>query len=101
MLNVTGQAADLIKELVADADLPEEAGLRLAQRDDHTALGMSLAAEAASDDVVLVENNAMVFVGPMAAERVSGQTLDAEVRAGEPGLLLARLIQGGTARAAP
>ena len=77
MLSLTEQAAQKIQELVHAADLPEEAGLRLAQRDDHTALAMTLTSEAGPEDLVVREGAAAVFLGPVAAARVTDQTLDA------------------------
>jgi Fe-S cluster assembly iron-binding protein IscA len=78
MLNLTDDATTLIHALVQDADLPAGAGLRLAQRDDHTALAMTLTSEAGPDDFVVREGAAVVFLGPVAAARVAGQTLDAQ-----------------------
>ena len=77
MLTVTEQAASMIRELVEQADLPQGAGLRIAQRDDHTALGMTLTDEPGYHDMVLIEHDVAVFLGPRAAQRVGGQTLDA------------------------
>lgn len=79
MLQVSKQAADLIVQLVGDAELPADAGLRLAQRDDHTALHMAITPAPAEDDAVVVQDEATVFIAPIAAERTQGQTLDAEV----------------------
>jgi Fe-S cluster assembly iron-binding protein IscA len=76
MIQVTGQAAALINELLYDAELPDQAGLRLAQGDDHPALGISLSREPEGDDVVLVADQATLFVSRSAAERLAGQTLD-------------------------
>ena len=78
MLNLTPKAAELIRDLVDDADLPEGAGLRIAQRDDHTALTMALAEEAGRDDQTVTEEDATVFVSPAAGDRVQDQTLDAK-----------------------
>lgn len=77
ILNVTEQAASVIRELIDHADLPKSAGLRIAQREDHTALAMSLTHEPSPDDVIVADRDVAVFLGPMAARRVSGQTLDA------------------------
>ena len=83
MLHVTGDAAALINDLVQDDALPEGAGLRIAQRDDHPALAMTIEAEPGPQDVVLVDHRAKVFLGPVAQERLAGQTLGA--RTGELG----------------
>jgi Fe-S cluster assembly iron-binding protein IscA len=77
MLNLTDDATTLIHTLMRDADLPPGAGLRIAQREDHTALAMALVEKAKPGDVVLRESEASVFLGPIAAVRLRGQTLDA------------------------
>lgn len=79
MLTVTEQAAIMIRELVHQADLPQSAGLRIAQRDDHTALAMTLTDEPGFHDMVLVERDVAVFLGPAAFRRVGNQTLDANI----------------------
>lgn len=83
MLRLTDQAASMITELIDDADLPDSAGLRIHQRDDHTSLAMDLADEPAPDDVVVLVHDAAVFLAPLAAARVDEQVLDA--RSGETG----------------
>jgi Fe-S cluster assembly iron-binding protein IscA len=75
---VTPHAAQVIRDLVAAADLPDGAGLRIAQRDDHTALAMTLSEQARDEDATITEEDATVFLGPAAAHRVQDQTLDAK-----------------------
>jgi iron-sulfur cluster assembly protein len=77
VLTITEQAASMIHELLDQADLPEGAGLRIAQRNDHTALAMTLAHEPGDLDLVVADHDISVFLGPMAARRVDSQTLDA------------------------
>ncbi len=77
MLEVTDSAADMIRQLLEVAELPDTGGLRIAQRDDHPALAMRLTGVAEPDDVVLNQHDATVFLGPIAAQRLAGQTLDA------------------------
>lgn len=77
MLRLTDEAATLIEDLVQNADLPEGAGLRIAQRDDHLALAMSLAEHAEPRDTVVHDGATAVFLGPVAAARLSEDTLDA------------------------
>jgi iron-sulfur cluster assembly protein len=77
MLTVTEQAASMIRELLDHADLPEGAGLRIAQREDHTSLAMTLTDEPSPDDLIVAERDVAIFLGPMAARRVETQTLDA------------------------
>lgn len=83
MLHLTEQAADMIADLVDDAGLPEGAGLRIAQRDDHPALAMTLAAEPGPEDEVVQGGSAAVFLGPVAHTRLEEQTLGA--RTGQAG----------------
>lgn len=77
MLTMTSHAASLIRALVDSADLPPGAGLRLAQRDDHTALAMTLEASPRTVDVVVDRRDALLFLGPVAAQRTEHQVLDA------------------------
>jgi Fe-S cluster assembly iron-binding protein IscA len=77
VLTVTEQAANLIRELLDRTDRPESAGLRIAQRDDHTALAMSLADEPHDLDLIVADRDVTLFLGPIAARRVATQTLDA------------------------
>jgi Fe-S cluster assembly iron-binding protein IscA len=77
VLTVTEQAASMIRELLDHAELPEGAGLRIAQRDDHTALAMTLADQPDDSDLIVADRDISVFLGPMAARRVASQTLDA------------------------
>jgi iron-sulfur cluster assembly protein len=77
MLTVTEQAASMIQELLDAADLPEGAGLRIVQRDDHTALAMTLVDQPDDADLVVADHDISVFLGPMAARRIAAQTLDA------------------------
>jgi Fe-S cluster assembly iron-binding protein IscA len=79
VLSLTEQAARKIQELLGAADLPDTAGLRLAQREDHPALAMTLVESAGPHDVVLHDGDATVFLGPAAAERVAEQVLDARI----------------------
>ena len=77
MLTVTEQAARMIRELIDHSDLSEGAGLRIAQRDDHPALAMTLVEEPNDLDVIVAEHDVAVFLGPVAAVRTEGQVLDA------------------------
>lgn len=82
-MRLTDDAASMIAELVAAQHLPEGAGLRIAQRDDHDALAMGLTAVPGPEDAVVVEHDATVFLGPIAERRLADATLDA--RHGEVG----------------
>ena len=77
MLKVTDDAATMIENLVQEGELPPGAGLRIAEREDHPSLAMTLAEAAEPEDVVLVEHSARVFLAPVAEARLADQTLDA------------------------
>jgi hypothetical protein len=64
----------MIHALVAAQDLPDGAGLRIAQRDDHDALAMGLAAAPGPDDLVVFERDASVFLGPIAQQRLAARS---------------------------
>ena len=78
MVNLSDEAAGLIRSLVADSDLPDSAGLRLGTDDDKHSLAMNLEAAPRADDLVLEHQGASLFVSPVAASRVEDQTLHAQ-----------------------
>lgn len=82
-MKLSEDAASMITSLARQQDLPPGSGLRIAQRDDHDALAMDLVEAPGPDDVVLVEHDATVFLGPIAERRLADETLDA--RHGELG----------------
>ena len=75
MLKLTDDAATMISTLVQT--LPKGAGLRIAPREDHEALAMSLATAAEPDDVIVLDHDVRVFLAPVADLRLAGSTLDA------------------------
>lgn len=75
MLKLTDDAATMISTLVEA--LPDGAGLRIAPREDHAALAMSLATAADPDDVIVLDHDVRVFLAPVADVRLAGSTLDA------------------------
>ena len=77
MLKLTDTAATMITHMVRNGHRPPSAGLRIAPREDHEALAMSLADTAEPDDVVVRIREAQVFLAPVADIRLDGQTLDA------------------------
>jgi iron-sulfur cluster assembly protein len=79
VLTLTDAATTLIQDLLHHAKLPAGAGLRIAQRNDHPALAMTLAEQAEPRDVVVRDGATAVFLGPVAAARLTRQTLDASV----------------------
>lgn len=82
-MKLTHDAASMIADLIVAQRRPDGAGLRIAQRDDHEALAMSLADGPGPDDEVVRTRQAAVFLGPVAQRRLAGAVLDA--RRGELG----------------
>ena len=79
MVDLSNEAAGLIRTLVADSDLAGAAGLRLGTDDDNHSLAMGLEATPHADDLVLEHEGASLFVSPLAASRVEDRTLHAQV----------------------
>lgn len=75
MLKLTDDAATMISSLVEA--LPDGTGLRIAPREDHVALSMTLAAAAEPEDVIVLDHDVRVFLAPVADQRLAGSTLDA------------------------
>ena len=80
MVDLSDEAAGLIRSLVADSALPDSAGLRLGTDDDKHSLAMQLQAAPNADDLVLEHEGASLFVSPLAAVRVEDQTLHAQTQ---------------------
>ena len=78
MVNLSNDAAGLIRCSVSDSDLPESAGLRLGTDDGTHALAMKLAAEPGEDDLVVEHQAASLFISPRAAARLQDATLQAQ-----------------------
>jgi Fe-S cluster assembly iron-binding protein IscA len=87
MLTITSDAADAIRHVVEAADLPGEGGMRISTASASLngrgpALALELVESPDPEDLVLVEEDAKVYVDPIAASQVSDKTLDADY---EPG----------------
>lgn len=81
MLAVTDVAAEAIKSLTTDAQLPEQGGLRITAAEPGPADGglrLTLAPEPAGDDVVVGDPGSAVFLEPAAAEFLDSMVLDVE-----------------------
>lgn len=76
MLAITETAAEAIKTLTADAQLPDGGGLRIAAPDPEQGLELSLAPQPAADDVVLGGDGLAVFLEPVAAQALDDKVLD-------------------------
>jgi Fe-S cluster assembly iron-binding protein IscA len=85
MLTITDHAAEAIRSLAADAELPDGGGLRIAAPDPDQGLELSLAGQPAADDVVLSGEGVTIFLEPVAAEALDDMVLDVQPVAGEDG----------------
>lgn len=79
MVELSPEAAVLIRRLVADRRLPDSAGLRLCTGEGSRSLSLALAAGPDRHDLVLTRHGASLFVSPTAVQRVGQQTLRAQV----------------------
>ncbi|MGI9003751.1 MAG: adhesin [Pseudonocardia sp.] len=78
MLAITDTAAEAIRSLTADAEIPEGGGLRIAAPSPDQGLELSLAPQPAADDVVLAGEGLSVFLEPVAAEVLDDKVLDVQ-----------------------
>jgi Fe-S cluster assembly iron-binding protein IscA len=78
MLAITDTAAEAIKTLTMDAELPDGGGLRIAAPDPDEGLELSLAGRPDADDVVLSGEGVAVFLEPLAAEVLDDKILDVQ-----------------------
>jgi Fe-S cluster assembly iron-binding protein IscA len=78
MLAITDLAAEAIRSLTTDAELPEGGGLRITAPDPDRGLELSLAGQPATNDVVLSGEGVSVFLEPMAAEVLNDKVLDVQ-----------------------
>jgi iron-sulfur cluster assembly protein len=79
MLTITEEAATLIRTLRQDAELREQAGLRMVVDPTNLSLSMDLAETPAAGDTVVDRFGARVFLSPSAAHRLGEGTLQAEI----------------------
>jgi iron-sulfur cluster assembly protein len=87
MLMLTDTAAAVIKELTAQLDLPETAGLRISPTptpEDNSEPGLAAVLAGAPDpqDSVIEVRHARVFLEPEAAGHLNDKILDAETQTG-------------------
>ena len=80
MLAITDLAAEAIKTLTTDAELPDGGGLRIAAPDPQEGLELTLAGQPAQNDVVLSGDGVSVFLEPGAAEVLDDKVLDVQRR---------------------
>ena len=85
MLAITDSAAEAIRSLTTDADLPDGGGLRIAAPNPDEGLELSLAGRPGTDDVVLSGDGIAVFLEPVAAEVLDDKVLDVQPVPGTDG----------------
>jgi iron-sulfur cluster assembly protein len=78
VLTLTDNAATEIRNLVANPEVPDEAGVRIASNPEG-ALTLALAAAPAAGDAVVEEAGARVFLEPEAGQLLDDKLLDAGV----------------------
>jgi iron-sulfur cluster assembly protein len=84
LLAITETAATAIKSLTASQEQPEEAGVRIAAREDADvdspgSLKLSVVEGPAEDDQVVDEHGAHVILEPHAASYLDDKLLDADI----------------------
>jgi len=77
-LSLTENAATEIRNIVANPEVPDSAGVRITSAPTG-GLTLSLAAEPVAGDTVVDESGARVFLEPTAADLLATMTLDANV----------------------
>jgi Fe-S cluster assembly iron-binding protein IscA len=85
MLAITDLAAEAIKTLATDAELPEGGGLRITAPDPDQGLELSLAGRPDDDDVVLSGEGVTVFLEQAAARVLDDKILDVQTVPGADG----------------
>ncbi|MGH8964037.1 MAG: adhesin [Actinomycetes bacterium] len=78
MLAITDSAAEAIKALTSDAELPDGGGLRIAAPDPEQGLELTLAGQPSDDDVVLDGDGVSVFLEPVVAQVLDDKVLDVQ-----------------------
>ncbi len=81
MLTLTDNAVLVIRDLTAQQEVPDGAGLRIATDADAGALTLSLAESPAQGDQVVDNSGARIFLDPDAAQLLDDKALDAAVDA--------------------
>lgn len=91
MLAISDTAAEAIKGIVANPELREGAGLRIATQGGESSAGaleVSVAEEPAATDQVVDEGGARVFVEADAVEMLDDKLLDAQIDGSRVGFML-------------
>jgi Fe-S cluster assembly iron-binding protein IscA len=77
VLTLTETATSEIRNIIADPQVPDGCGLRIANDPAAGGLTLTLATAPAEDDKVLDEDGARVFLEPQAAVMLDDKSLDA------------------------
>jgi iron-sulfur cluster assembly protein len=77
VLTLTDNATTEIRNIIAQPEVPDGCGLRIATDPSAGGLTLSLATAPAEGDEVLDDSGARVFLDPQAATLLDGQALDA------------------------
>ncbi len=83
MLTITREAAEAIKGIISETDLPEQAGLRISARSmgqQEAVLELSVALDPEGSDHVIDREGIKVFIEPQAASFLDDKRLDALVQ---------------------
>ena len=86
MLTITPNAAEAIRAIVANTDVPEEGGIRISiarQNGAQASLELALSPAPMEGDNVLELDGAHVFLDELAAMALDDKSLDAEMEGGE------------------
>jgi Fe-S cluster assembly iron-binding protein IscA len=80
VLTLTNNAAQVIRSVSDEPEVPPDTGLRIAAGPEGSgSLSLSVAAGPQAGDKVVESNGARVYLEPEAADLLSDKTLDAEV----------------------
>ncbi len=90
MFKITDEAAVLICRLARCGAIPDSGGLRIALNPTTHSLSMGLAAIPERADAVIRRHGALLFISAQAAERLSQQTLCADLTATRATFFLTR-----------
>jgi iron-sulfur cluster assembly protein len=86
MLTITSNAAEAIRAIVENTDVPEEGGIRISiarQNGAEASLELAISPAPMEGDEVLDANGAHVFLDELAAVALDDKSLDAEMEGGE------------------
>jgi len=88
VLTLTENAQTLVRDITAQPEIPEGAGLRIAPAPSPGQLQVSIAAGPEPGDEIVDNEGARVFVEPTTAELLGDSTLDAQQSEEGPSFVL-------------